>query len=408
MNADNTSLGPPPLATPPVDSPADEIGVPYQHRRNEKEQDAGFWQRLFTIAWQTWFNALKSRVDISLIALRGTRADRANFPATNYPAGTTYTETDTGLTYVARSTAAVVDTNVLTVDWVSGDQFTAELAGTTITINGVNYDVDTFTTPIQIQLLTSAGVQANVDFTSELLQWEYLSGTWTDDYPSLPVGLLANDIGLRFFDLTHWRLFVWAAEGAAPAATSPGWARGQGEVPTGQVVFLPYGPGTQPGMITGWVLCNGATALITLDDATTVLVTKPNFANGAYPKGSTVAAYTGAVVTATPPEFDPLAETEEGFALFDPADTATGNAIIDGETGDNNANVEVQAGVGTFVAADTHQHDEGTLVDTGHVHSYTPTDTGHVHLLDKANAPIIQPVNTDPIDYIEMPYYMKR
>lgn len=378
MNADNTNFGPPPLMTPITAGDGSEFGIPYDQRGTPTGD--------LHVGWGAWFNALKARIDLAALTVRGTRAGRLALSPTNYPIGTTYAETDTGLTYIDRTTTAVVDTNVLTVNWVSGDQFVAGLVGTQVTINSVGYTVAAFVSATQITLASTAGVQAGVAYSSSMQQWEYLSGTWAADYPSLPGSLLANDIGLQFFDITHWRLFVWAAVGAAPTSTNPGWARGNGEVPTGKIDILPYGGGTTAGMITGWSLCNGGNVSITLDDATTTVVTKPNFASGSFPKGGTTATY-GTATAAIPP-------------------------TITGHTSTATTGITVSAATAATAATGQAESFTGTTVDvlipplSGGGGGGAVTDPGHQHNLTAANSPITLP--GDPVDNILVPFYMKR
>lgn len=60
--------------------------------------------------------------------------------------------------------AGTVNTNGLAVTWVSGNQFTALMNNTQITINGVAYTVAAVTSPTTLTLVTSAGVQAGVAY----------------------------------------------------------------------------------------------------------------------------------------------------------------------------------------------------------------------------------------------------
>ncbi len=294
MNADVSAYGPAPLQTPILANDGSNFGIPFHQREDPPRGDVH-------IAWQAWFNVTGERLSIAILALRGSRISRTgppdSIPAAKYPPGTIYTETDTGLTYVVRSAAGVVNTAGTTVNWVLGDQFSSALVGSLITINGLTYTIATFVSATQITLTSSAGVQAGVAYSSALLQWFYSSGTQSGAYTALPVGYTALDVGAPFFDITHWRAFVWSAVGGAPSSTSPGWMRGFQELPTAATMILPFGPGTSPGLLTGWVLCNGSNVSITRDDASTTTITTVNFASGSYPKGGTTGTYgpTGAV-----------------------------------------------------------------------------------------------------------------
>lgn len=230
----------------------------------------------------------------------------------------------------------------------------------------------------------------NVIYRSDGTAWLYLSGTMTDTYANIPT-LGANDLGFQFFDTTHWRLFEWVAAGAAPASTSPGWQRGNQEVPTGYIGILPFGPGAQIGS-NGWQLCNGTLGVsITQDDASTTAVDMPNFTGGAYPKGGSTATYgpTGATPTAaTLPTISGATELATiGFnpaAGAAPASVATNHGAASG--GDFLAVVTINGGGGGgggSLITDPHQHD-----------------------LTAANAPIALPA--DPVAHVRVPFYMKR
>lgn len=58
----------------------------------------------------------------------------------------------------------VVNTNLLDVAWVSGDQFTAAMVGAVITINGLPYTVATFVNASNLTLTGPAGIQTAVAY----------------------------------------------------------------------------------------------------------------------------------------------------------------------------------------------------------------------------------------------------
>jgi hypothetical protein len=382
VNADNSGFGPPPLSTNIALGNLNEEGIPFTSR--------GIPNGALNPQWAVWFNALGEKLRDVSQTVRGTRAERIASAATNYPAGTIWQESDTGLSYVARTTSGFVDTNGVNVTWATpGDQFTTSLVGTTIMINSVLYTVSAFVDATHITLSSTAGVQVGVAYSSSLLQWEYFGGMQRGSFGTIPTGLLANDVGLPWFDETHWRLFVWSAFGGAPSLTSPGWNRGPAEVPTAQISILPLGNGTSPGMATGWSLCNGAVVSLTQDDATTTNFTKPNFAGGSFPKGGTAGTYTGTVVAATPPEFNAGAKT----------DAASTGITVSGAA-------SATVSTGTALAGATQP--VVTALTSGGGGGGAVTDPTHQHNLTKANAPIIQPASTDPVSNLIVPFYVKR
>ncbi len=378
MNANNSSFGPPPLSTPITADQLDEMGIPWQQR--------GVPTGNLHTVWGQWFNDLGNRVSRSGGFLRDTAANMVNYPAQNYPAGSLYGQSDRGgVTYVNRTAAGTVTTAGTAVTWdnsaaTGGDMFGSGLAGSQININGVLYPVSTVNSPTSLTLATSAGVQTTVPYSSAVLQWFYLTGSWTALFGSLPT-LGANDLGFVFFDTTHWRAFVWTAAGGAPSSLTPGWNRAPGEVPKGKIDMLPFGVSATAGTITGWSLCNGGTISITEDDATTVSVTKPNFQAGAFAKGG---AYTGATVAAVVPTIGGHTETATtgiSVSAASAPSVTTGTALV---------------GITQSVVTSVTGGGGGGAV----------TDPAHQHNLTAANAPITLP--GDPVAEILCPFYMKR
>lgn len=66
------------------------------------------------------------------------------------------------------SFTSVVSTSSTGVTWVSGSVFSAVLVGQTVTINGVNYTVASYTDNHDIVLETSAGTQTSVSFAASV------------------------------------------------------------------------------------------------------------------------------------------------------------------------------------------------------------------------------------------------
>ena len=60
--------------------------------------------------------------------------------------------------------SGTVNTSSLAVTWVSGAKFVPQMAGGTITINGVNYTVATYNSPTVVFLTSSAGTQTDVAY----------------------------------------------------------------------------------------------------------------------------------------------------------------------------------------------------------------------------------------------------
>jgi hypothetical protein len=370
VNADNASLGPPPLATPITADQLDEEGIPFQSR--------GVPTGNLHTAWGQWFNRLIARVSGSAVILRDTSANRTNYPAGKFP-GALYQETDYGdVTYISRTTSGTVTTAGAAVAWISGDMFSAADLGTgQITINGVIYNISAVTSPTALTLTSTAGVQVGVAYSAAAYQWCYFSGTYSAGLASIPT-LGAADIGFKFFDTANWRLFQWATLGGAPSSLSPGWARGNGELPTAAMQVLPLGPGTSPGLITGWSTANGGAVNITQDDATILLFTKPS-TFGAFPKGGALAAYTGAQIAAVLPTISGHTEVAATGISVSAATVSTGTALA----GATQPVVTALTGGGGGV-----------------------TDPQHQHNLTAANAPIALP--GDPVVGIILPWYVKR
>ena len=74
-----------PIGGPPIRSPFFQGGEHYPLSKD----------------WVKWFQVVNINAQATSLSFEGTRADRiASFPAASYPGGTTYFETDTGLSYI--------------------------------------------------------------------------------------------------------------------------------------------------------------------------------------------------------------------------------------------------------------------------------------------------------------------
>jgi hypothetical protein len=77
--------------------------------------------------------------------------------------------------------AGVVNTDLLSVSWLSGDKFDAEMAGQSVTINAVAYTVNQVISPTLLTLTSSAGVQIAVAY-SAAPAFRASSGAFIDGY----------------------------------------------------------------------------------------------------------------------------------------------------------------------------------------------------------------------------------
>lgn len=80
-----------------------------------------------------------------------------------------------------RSLASTVNTSGTAVSWTGLNQFTSDLAGQTITINGVGYTVASVTSPTALVLSSTAGVQTGVAASTTLMTGaivRYLMSNW--------------------------------------------------------------------------------------------------------------------------------------------------------------------------------------------------------------------------------------
>lgn len=334
-----------------------------------------------------WVNILGT------VLLEGTHSNRlASTPSVTYALSTTYYETDRTVRYwVQNATGHVTVTGGTTVTWVSGNHFintgsgfTAAQwpAGTPIVIDGVMCHVASVSSPTVLTLQAATTNAANKVYSVASGRWVYLDGEYIDIGTNIPTDLGENDYGavtttgFLFFDSTHWRMFQWQPQGGQPAAATPGWTRGPGEVPTGKIDILPFGPGTSAGLTTGWSLCNGGTVTITQDDASTTSVTKPNMI-GAYPKGGTTGSYS--------PTQNPASVTGNTD------DTMIGFVPAGGAAGATATPVTVQSGTGATVNSLTSGGGGGgggSLINDPHHHSLSTV------AVDVAN--------------VVVPFYMKR
>lgn len=133
----------------------------------------------------------------------------------------------------------------------------------------------------------------------------------------------------------------------------------------------PTADATRPGwhLLDGtanvpYLNADGTLSTYTVEDATIAFFLEVGLANSG-PTAAVAPGFSGTSAT--------------GNAAFSPANTASGNAAITGNTGGDSGGQSVAAGVGATVPGEPHTHPSGSIADSGHVHSYTPTDTGHSH-----------------------------
>lgn len=124
-----------------------------------------------------------------------------------------------------------------------------------------------------------------------------------------------------------------------------GFEWGPGENGSGYITpFL-----NDPSPVTGWQLCNGTATTKLNSDGTTSPVVVPNYATASYLKLGSAAPVAGP----TAPSGVTGATSAGTPAGTNSAPVFTGTPA---NTGNNSANVAVQAGAGTVVAADPHDH----------------------------------------------------
>lgn len=136
-----------------------------------------------------------------------------------------------------------------------------------------------------------------------------------------------------------------------------GFQWGPGENGSGYIsAFL-----NDPSPTTGWQLCNGSNTTKLNFDGTVTAVTVPDYTTASYLKLSS-----GAPVAGPTAPSGTTSATSGGTPSGTNSNPATGN---------NSANVDVQAGTGTLVAADPHNHTTVAPVFTGNAlatHTHGP------------------------------------
>lgn len=135
-----------------------------------------------------------------------------------------------------------------------------------------------------------------------------------------------------------------------------GFEWGPGENGSGYIsAFL-----NDPSPVTGWQLCNGTLTSKLNSDGSISAVTVPDYATASYLKLGSAAPVAG-----------PTAASGASGATSGGTPSGTNSNPA---TGNNSANVDVQAGTGTFVAADPHTHTTTAPVFTGNAlatHTHT-------------------------------------
>lgn len=130
-------------------------------------------QGLVTQPWTSFFTPLADVIDFGP-TLQGTHAQRINTDPQVLPyfdpgrfLNYLFFETDTRALYVSQlvAGAGTVTTAGITVTWISGTRFLSAWAGSPITINGVQYIVDSVASDISLTLVSTAGVQVAVAYS---------------------------------------------------------------------------------------------------------------------------------------------------------------------------------------------------------------------------------------------------
>lgn len=280
--------------------------------------------------------------------IQDTHAKRiSDFPSTFYPTGTEFWETDRTVLYVCQDVVGTLTAvGTTTQTWVSGDKFgiTADWAGKTLTVGGINYTIASVTDPTHVVTTATIPAAVGVDFSVASGKWQYATGQFVCQQATIPADLLSSDDGFLAAVQNHGHILIWQESSLA-------WTWAPGDDGSGYIKTF----AVDPSPTTGWKLCNGGNTTYLKSDGTTVAFTTPDLTgNESYLKLG--ASYAG---TIDPPVIPLISGT-----------TASGNAAISAptDTGDDSATQTVQAGVGATVPAEPHTHPIGTISDTGHTH----------------------------------------
>jgi hypothetical protein len=98
----------------------------------------------------------------------------------------------------------VVSTNAIAVTWVSGNQFSAQMNGAPIVINGVAYTVAMVTSPTTLNLVQTAGVQVNSPYTLVIPAGDFFADSQPYVLPT--INLAWRRLQTKLADKGHPRL----------------------------------------------------------------------------------------------------------------------------------------------------------------------------------------------------------
>lgn len=142
------------------------------------------------------------------------------FPATQYPRGELYIETDRQVMYTVGVGSGTCNLSHFLVSWVSGPFFSGYWVGQTITINGIDYEIGTATLTA-IGLVNDSGlVSSGLAWTLADSVWYYEVGTYHAGTVNKPVDLNPySDLGFQFHDTTVGVQYYGVLEAAYSATT---------------------------------------------------------------------------------------------------------------------------------------------------------------------------------------------
>lgn len=314
------------------------------------------------------------------------------FPATLYPRGELYVETDRQCLYTVGVGSGLCDLSHFLVSWVSGPFFSPYWVGETITINGIDYLIDTATLTSLGLHVDSGVVSTNLAWTLADSVWFYETGTYHAGTTNKPTDLNPySDVGFQFHDTTKLVQYYGVHEAAfSNSALYLAWMGGIESMTystfTGRTFYASdagytiditdyeheiiwngsgwrFAPGdgskyfqdsdgTQPNGGV-WQLCNGATVnvfIITAGVVSLLSYTTPDTTGATFFRGG---AYTGVVDPTSAPNFSGAGLTFTGT----PA-TLTGTNSIPVFTGTPTTPTgAVSAPVFVGAALATHSHD---------------------------------------------------
>lgn len=299
----------------------------------------------------------------------GTHANRLTLNPLQYATNTFYYETDRTVTYwVQPASGTVTVTGGINVAWVSGSKFNVlwpsltviNIDGNPATIFSVNS-----TTSITLALPVANGVALSYSVTNGA--WKYFTGEYSDVAANVPIDLVYDDAGFRFFEnAVFFHQSQWVI--------SLAWKRGPEDLDRADT-FHEFGDAPAED---GWHACDGSatTYYDYVNPDTPISRTLPNSnATPSYARGGN--AYSATITAAEPPTIGGITEdTAIGFTPAAAATASTGTAA---------------AGAGQAVL---------TALTSGGGGGSLGTDPHH-HALTSVNAPISLAPG-DPVPHFEI------